>query len=432
MTLLEGRPPRVRRVLRGFEQPRYTAFGADGRHAFVTDSGSGELAVIDVRRGRVIRRVDVGALARHVTIDPAGRRLWISLGSSAARSPSSTSREPRAAAAGARRAPAVPRPRRRLLAQRPACVAHRRARAGARGLSRRRPRADPAPACRPRAQHVTFGPSAAYVASGEGRSIHVHSLGDGRLLRSSRIPIGSYNVQRGAGLVLTPSLNTGHADAARPPRTRPGEPARRRGGARRLRRRLVAPRAARVDTRQVEPTHDAGPVKQDEASKQERALSAAPAGAAGQVLALQRSIGNRGVMALLRETDPRLTYTAAAKAEGKGLDAQQLPWRTPGKQEGGLERRGDPEQAHPGRRERGDVHRRGPVRGELGPGGRHHARSARHRDVRARDHAQRAGPVGGQVAGGRPAEDGEGRLPADLARDPGRRQRHGAPTATSR
>src|SRR5215218_5733305 len=26
VTLLEGRPPRVRRVLRGFEQPRYTAF----------------------------------------------------------------------------------------------------------------------------------------------------------------------------------------------------------------------------------------------------------------------------------------------------------------------------------------------------------------------------------------------------------------------
>src|SRR5215210_1854990 len=81
VTLLEGRPPRVRRVLRGFEQPRYTVFG--GEHAYVTDSGSGELAVIDLRRGRVVRRVTVGALARHVTIDPTGRRLWISLGSSA-------------------------------------------------------------------------------------------------------------------------------------------------------------------------------------------------------------------------------------------------------------------------------------------------------------------------------------------------------------
>ena len=84
VTLLEGRPPRVRRVLRGFSQPRYSVFAPDGRHAFVTDSGNGELAVIDLERGRVVRRVEVGALARHVSIDPAGRRLWVSLGSSAA------------------------------------------------------------------------------------------------------------------------------------------------------------------------------------------------------------------------------------------------------------------------------------------------------------------------------------------------------------
>jgi hypothetical protein len=37
----------------------------------------------------------------------------------------------------------------------------------------------------------------------------VHSLTDGRLLRAARVPIGSYNVQRGDGVVLTPSLNTG-------------------------------------------------------------------------------------------------------------------------------------------------------------------------------------------------------------------------------
>ena len=50
---------------------------------------------------------------------------------------------------------------------------------------------------------------------------------------------------------------------------------------------------------------------------------------------LQRSIGNRAVGKLLRETDPRLTYTKAAVAEGAGLDAQKLPRRSPGKPEGG-------------------------------------------------------------------------------------------------
>jgi hypothetical protein len=209
VTLLEGRPPRVRRVLRGFEQPRYTAFGADGRHAFVTDSGSGELAVIDLGRGRVVRRVAVGALARHVTVDPAGRRLWISLGSSASSIAVVDITEPA-------------RPR-LVRTVHPPFLVHdvgfspsgRRVWVTA-GREQelaiydadghgpvRRLRADLAP------QHITFGPSKAYVASGEGRSLHVHSLADGRLLRASRIPIGSYNVQRGAGLVLTPSLNTG-------------------------------------------------------------------------------------------------------------------------------------------------------------------------------------------------------------------------------
>jgi YVTN family beta-propeller protein len=209
VSLLEGRPPRVRRVLRGFSEPRYSVFHPDGRSAYVTDSGSGELAVIDLERGRVTRRVEVGALARHVTIDPAGRSLWISLGSSAS-----------AISVVGIGDPARPRLLRRV---RPPFLVHdvgfspsgRRVwvtagrvptlaiyDADGRGPLRRLG-ADAAP------QHVTFAGGRAYVASGEGRSVHVHSLIDGRRLRAVRVPIGSYNVQLGAGRILTPSLNMG-------------------------------------------------------------------------------------------------------------------------------------------------------------------------------------------------------------------------------
>jgi hypothetical protein len=58
-------------------------------------------------------------------------------------------------------------------------------------------------------QHVAFGPRAAYVASGEGPSVRVHALDDGRVLRAQRVPYGSYNVTRRAGRVLTPSLGVG-------------------------------------------------------------------------------------------------------------------------------------------------------------------------------------------------------------------------------
>jgi hypothetical protein len=55
---------------------------------------------------------------------------------------------------------------------------------------------------------VTFGPGRAYVASGDGGTVRVHAL-DGRLLRETRVPRGSYNVQRAGEFVLTPSLGTG-------------------------------------------------------------------------------------------------------------------------------------------------------------------------------------------------------------------------------
>jgi hypothetical protein len=207
VTLLEGRPPRVRRVLRGFEQPRYSDFA--GRHAFVTDSGSGELAVVDLERGRVVRRVEVGALARHVTVDPAGRRLWVSLGSSASAITVVDVDDPlRPRVVRAIHPPFLvhdvgfsPSGRRVWLSagREPRLAIYRADGHGPVRLLH----GDRAP------QHITFGPAHAYVASGEGRSLHVHALTDGRLLLAVRIPIGSYNVQRGAGIVLTPSLNTG-------------------------------------------------------------------------------------------------------------------------------------------------------------------------------------------------------------------------------
>src|SRR3954451_18211683 len=41
VSLVEARPARVRRVLRGFGEPRYTAVHPAGRYAFVSDSGQG-------------------------------------------------------------------------------------------------------------------------------------------------------------------------------------------------------------------------------------------------------------------------------------------------------------------------------------------------------------------------------------------------------
>ena len=78
VSLIDGPSLRVRRVAGHFDEPRYTAAGANGRHAFVTDSGSHEVVTVDVLSGRAVARVEVGGPARHVSIDPSYKTLWVS------------------------------------------------------------------------------------------------------------------------------------------------------------------------------------------------------------------------------------------------------------------------------------------------------------------------------------------------------------------
>ena len=209
LTLLEGSPVRVRRVLRGMAEPRYTAVSPDGRHAYVTDSARGELVIVDLERGRVAGGAEVGALARHLAIAPDGRTLWVALGTKA----------PAVAVidvTDARR----PRPRGRLV---PPFLAHDvgcspgggrlwvtsgdRHQLALYAPGRAKPLAVLSAGAPP--QHVSFGAGRAYVASGDDGMLQVRRIRDGRVLATTAVPLGSYNVQHGAGRVVTPSLEGG-------------------------------------------------------------------------------------------------------------------------------------------------------------------------------------------------------------------------------
>src|SRR5213083_1162157 len=80
VSLVRAAVLKVEHVLRGFGEPRYTAGHPDGRHAYVSDARRGEVVALDLQRGQVAGRVRVGALARHITISPDGRTLWVALG----------------------------------------------------------------------------------------------------------------------------------------------------------------------------------------------------------------------------------------------------------------------------------------------------------------------------------------------------------------
>lgn len=197
---------RVLHVLHGFEEPRYVAAHPDRRHAFVTDSGKSGVSAVDVEAGRVVGHVKLPGWPRHVSLDRDGRRLWVGLGSAAMRVAVVDVLDPQRP----RLAAMVPTP---FLSHDVGFAPDGRvwvtsgvlgetAIFDARGRHRTRLDAEAAP------QHVTFSTRASFVTSGGDGTIRLQAL-DGRVLRATTIPRGSYNVQHGRGLVLTPSLDHG-------------------------------------------------------------------------------------------------------------------------------------------------------------------------------------------------------------------------------
>ncbi|HET6173682.1 MAG TPA: hypothetical protein VFD90_13795 [Gaiellales bacterium] len=211
VTVLAATLPRVRRVLEGFQAPRYAAADPRGTFAYVSDEHAGQVVAIHVPSARAIGRVEVGQGARHISISLDGTRVITSLGSEA----------PRLALVDV----SVPR-RPRLLRTFPADdlahdvgftpdglrvwissgVERRLAIHDARTLRKLQAVPGDAPP-----QHVTFDFFAkrVYVASGDSGTLRIHRLGDAKLLATRRVTTGSYNVCALDGRVVTPSLDDG-------------------------------------------------------------------------------------------------------------------------------------------------------------------------------------------------------------------------------
>jgi DNA-binding beta-propeller fold protein YncE len=196
-------------VLEGFGEPAYTAIAPSGRHAYVSDSGLGELAVIDLGRGRIVARSPVGAEARHLSIAPDGQTLWVALGMEAPEVMAVSLAEPER-----------PRVQGRLelpfLAHDVVCAPDGRRLWVTSGTERRialyRPgRARPLTTVPSDAapQHVRFGHGNAFVASGDDGALVTHDAATGRVANRARLPVGSFNISGLGDLLVSPSLERG-------------------------------------------------------------------------------------------------------------------------------------------------------------------------------------------------------------------------------
>jgi DNA-binding beta-propeller fold protein YncE len=189
-------------VLDDFDEPRYTAGSHDGRYAFVTDAGNAQLVVVDVLRARVAARLKLKQWPRHLSLSRDGGLLRVALSSASPELALVDVRRPRQpqlvryelAGLEAHDVGFAPSGRLWLTSGEVDTIA-----AHGRLLPVGR-----AP------QHVAFAHGRTYVTSGDDGTLHVYDERTARLLTSSDLPVGSYNVQRLAGGdIVTPSLNAG-------------------------------------------------------------------------------------------------------------------------------------------------------------------------------------------------------------------------------
>lgn len=214
VSLIDVADLRVRRVLRGFSAPRYAAARTAADHGFVTDSGTGELVAIDLRRGRVTDRLDLGGPARHVTISPDGSRLWTALGNRADVIAVVDTHDPR-------RLRLVRRLHQRTPVHDVVFAADGRRVYVTSGVDRRIASHDAASGRRLHAvaagsapQHVAVGRAGALVANGDDGTVQWRH--GGRVARTAEVPVGSYNIAAAGPYAVTPSLAAGTLAVLRP------------------------------------------------------------------------------------------------------------------------------------------------------------------------------------------------------------------------
>jgi DNA-binding beta-propeller fold protein YncE len=209
VSLVDWRSLRVIKILRGFRSPHIAAKAPDGEWVYVSDDATGILSVIELARARVVARLYVGLGAHHMGVSPDEHRLWIALGERA-----------RTIVIVGLRRPDRPRVVKRFdpgfevhdLAFSPSgrtvwvTTSTRRSVEVFNARTARRLYSVPAGAP---PQHVVFSRRFAYVTSGYDGRIEMANARTGRVLRSARVPYGSFNLATAGGLVVTSSLLRG-------------------------------------------------------------------------------------------------------------------------------------------------------------------------------------------------------------------------------
>ena len=195
-------------VLPGFRSPQIAIVMRGGAFALVTDSAAGTVSSIQLAELRVVDRVEVGLGAHHLALSPDNRTAWVALGETATTIVVLRS-DPRGLRVTRRLHPPVAAhdlvfaPDGRTVWVTSATAPFVSVLDARTGRTVARVPAGRAP------QHIAFAGGRAYITSGYGASMEMVDAQTHRVLRSVRLPSGSFNLAVFGDLIVTTSLLDG-------------------------------------------------------------------------------------------------------------------------------------------------------------------------------------------------------------------------------
>ena len=195
-------------VLPGFRSPQIAIVMRGGAFALVTDSAAGTVSSIQLAEHRVVDRVEVGLGAHHLALSPDNRTAWVALGETATTIVVLRS-DPRGLRVTRRLHPPVAAhdlvfaPDGRTVWVTSATAPFVSVLDARTGRTVARVPAGRAP------QHIAFAGGRAYITSGYGASMEMVDAQTHRVLRSVRLPSGSFNLAVFGDLIVTTSLLDG-------------------------------------------------------------------------------------------------------------------------------------------------------------------------------------------------------------------------------
>jgi len=214
VTLLAYHSLRPLKVFRSLRSPQIAAITPDGKWAYVTDSATGRLSVINLAERKIVHTVFVGAGAHHLAISPDGARTWVALSEQATTIVILDTSNPAAPRVVGRFRPPVPA---HDLAFAPdgqtAWVTSAEA-PYVSVLNARSGRLIATVSAGKAPQHIVFDPYGrprAFITSGYGSTIEEVNAHTRRIIARAEVPYGSFNLAAAGDVLVTASLLDGEA-----------------------------------------------------------------------------------------------------------------------------------------------------------------------------------------------------------------------------